>query len=104
VVSLVEVMAQADDEIALARCIRCPGDLALLSVLRLDPAALDAVVGAEQPLRKRPEAGWLVSRSSAATLCLRRSASAGTRLAATTITAELNTIQKKIAITTPKPP
>src|SRR5437764_301236 len=34
----------------------------------------------------------------------RRSASAGARLAAATITNELNAIQKKIAITTPKPP
>jgi hypothetical protein len=54
-VSLVEVMPEVDDEIALARCIARPGDFAGIPVSRLDLKVLDAVVVAEHSFRKRPE-------------------------------------------------
>jgi len=54
-VSLVEVMSEADDQIALTWCIARPGDLAGIPVSRLDPKVLDAVVVAEASFRKRPE-------------------------------------------------
>jgi hypothetical protein len=54
-VSLVQVMPEADDEIALTRCIARPGDLAGISVSRLDLKVLDAVVVADHSSRKRPE-------------------------------------------------
>jgi hypothetical protein len=54
-VSLVEVMPEADHEIALTGCIARPGDLAGIPVSRLDPKVLDAVVVAEHSFRKRPE-------------------------------------------------
>jgi len=54
-VSLVEVMPKADDEIALTWCIARPGDLAGIPVGRLDLKVLDAVVVAEHSFRKRPE-------------------------------------------------
>ena len=54
-VSLVEVMPEADDEIALTWCVARPGDLAGIPVSCLDLKVLDAVVVAEQSFRKRPE-------------------------------------------------
>ena len=54
-VSLVEVMSEADDQIALTWCIARPGDLAGIPPSRLDLKAFDAVVVAEHSLRKRPE-------------------------------------------------
>jgi len=55
VVSLMEVMRKADDQIALTGCIACPGDLACVPIGCLDSKALDAVVATEHSLRKRPE-------------------------------------------------
>jgi hypothetical protein len=55
VMRLVEAMNEADDEVTLAGRIVRPRDLPGVSVACLDPKALDAVVGAEHPLRKRPQ-------------------------------------------------
>ena len=52
---LVEVMYEADDEIALGGCIACPRNLAGMSVACLHPKALDAVIRPQQPGRKRPK-------------------------------------------------
>jgi hypothetical protein len=54
-VSFVKVMPEADDPVALTRCIACSGDLAGIPIGRLDLKALDAVVAAEHSFRKRPE-------------------------------------------------
>jgi hypothetical protein len=44
-------MSTADDEIALAGCIACPGNLARMPVGRLDLKAFDAVLVAEHSFR-----------------------------------------------------
>jgi len=60
--SLVEVMSVADDEIALTGCVACPRNLAGMPIGRLDLKVLDAFVVADHAGRKRPETIVLLVR------------------------------------------
>jgi hypothetical protein len=52
VVSVLEMMGDTDNEVALAWCVTRPGHVADLAISGLDPEVLDAVIGANHPERE----------------------------------------------------